>query len=70
MSVGIELQPVRGGVYTSESSASPISIPSDSEAIYDLTPAYGVTSSVSFKIDTPSLNLTGDYEIVLHFITQ
>jgi hypothetical protein len=70
MSVGIELQPVRGGVYTSESSASPISIPSDSEAIYDLTPAYGVTSSVSFRIDTPSLNLTGDYEIVLHFITQ
>jgi DNA-binding beta-propeller fold protein YncE len=70
MSVGIELQPVRGGVYTSESSASPISIPSDSEAIYDLTPAYGTTSTVQFKIDTPSLNLTGDYEILLHFITQ
>jgi YVTN family beta-propeller protein len=70
MSVGIELQPVRGGVYSSESSASPISIPSDSEAIYDLTPAYGTTSTVSFRIDTPSLNLTGDYEIVLHFITQ
>ena len=70
MSVGVELQPVRGGVYSSESSASPISIPSDSEAIYDLTPAYGTTSTVSFRIDTPSLNLTGDYEIVLHFITQ
>jgi YVTN family beta-propeller protein len=70
MSVGIELQPVRGGMVSSESSASPISIPSDSPYIYDLTPAYGTTSSVSFKIDTPSLNLTGDYEIVLHFITQ
>jgi len=70
MSVGIELQPVRGGVYTSESSASPISIPSDSEAIYDLTPAYGTTSTVQFRIDTPMLNLTGDYEILLHFITQ
>lgn len=70
MSVGIELQPVRGGVYTSESSASPISIPSDSEVIYDLTPAYGTTSSVSFKIDTPALNLTDTYEILLHFITQ
>jgi hypothetical protein len=61
---------VRGGMVSSESSASPISIPSDSPYIYDLTPAYGTTSSVSFKIDTPSLNLTGDYEIVLHFITQ
>ena len=70
MSVGIELQPVRGGVYTSESSASPISIPSDSEAIYDLIPSYGTTSTVQFRIDTPSLNLTGDYEILLHFITQ
>jgi hypothetical protein len=70
MSVGIELQPVRGGMVSSESSASPISIPSDSPYIYDLTPAYGTTSSVSFKIDTPALNLTGDYEIVLHFITQ
>ncbi len=70
MSVGIELQPVRGGMVSSESSASPISIPSDSPYIYDLTPAYGTTSSVQFKIDTPSLNLTGDYEIVLHFITQ
>jgi YVTN family beta-propeller protein len=70
MSVGIELQPIRGGMVSSESSASPISIPSDSPYIYDLTPAYGTTSSVSFKIDTPSLNLTGDYEIVLHFITQ
>jgi YVTN family beta-propeller protein len=70
MSVGIELQPVRGGMVSSESSASPISIPSDSPYIYDLTPAYGTTSTVSFKIDTPALNLTGDYEIVLHFITQ
>lgn len=70
MSVGVELQPIRGGVFSSKSSASPISIPSDSPYITNLSPAYGLTTQVTFDLDVPSLPIQGDYSLLLHFIAQ
>ena len=70
MGVGVELQPVRGATYSSESSASPILIPVDSPYIYGLTPAYSPTTSLSFYIDTPALPIENDYELLVKFILQ
>jgi len=70
-SVGVELQPIRGGVFSSETPASPITIPADSPYISNLTPAtFGSTSTISFDLNVPALPIVGDYEINLHFLLK
>jgi hypothetical protein len=70
-SVGVELQPIRGGVFSSETPASPITIPADSPYITNLTPAtFGSTSTISFDLNVPALPIVGDYEINLHFLLK
>jgi hypothetical protein len=70
-SVGVELQPVRGGVFSSETPASPITIPADSPYITNLTPAtFGSTSTISFDLNVHALPIVGDYQINLHFLLK
>lgn len=70
-SVGVELQPIRGGTFSSETPTSPISIPSDSPYISNLTPANFVsTNIIEFDLDIPAMPIQGDYELLLHFLLK
>lgn len=71
--VAIEIQPVRSGVISSRSSdpaVNPILIPIDSPFIQNLTPAFGLTTSIQFDLDIRELPYDGDYELRLHYIIR
>jgi hypothetical protein len=70
-SVGIELQPVRGGVFSSEAPQSVIVVPTDSPFITNLIPSTLTSvSAVEFDLDVPRLPIQGDYTLNLHFILK
>jgi hypothetical protein len=70
-SVGIELQPVRGGVFSSEAPQSVIVVPNNSPFITNLIPSTLTSvSAVEFDLDVPKLPIQGDYTLNLHFILK